>query len=498
MEADTAIALLAFRLLTPPRIVISSFRKLPAGRDAGPSDGAPPRAGTAWSRNVRPEFQKPRPFTKKAEKVVMKVRNSESKARVLIVDDHPAVRRGVHCLVETEPDIDICGESEGGVDALKKVVTLQPDVATMDLNLGAESGLDLIQLMRALRPALRIIVLSTHGERSYRERAAVAGATAFVTKSEATQRLVPAIRNVMLHKPLPTASREIVQSEPFSPTKAPKRSQMQSTMSVLRTAAAVLVACGISLTHAATLTSVPMQGGMAMPMISYHADHGHLHVMMPTEVPQLTPLLVSNPNDNFDPADPWYDFLDPTRQGLSFSRRYGFVMDAMSDPLPANVAIWLRKLSGPSELGFYRYSGSAPKAWEPIFGTAGTTNALHWNGMMFHPGVTAPANTNSLTATFEAYLVDTTTGQQIPGSSTDPMVLAFTNISDGRPALSLAQKIVVAWPATATNWVLEAADSLPSSNWTQITNAPVIVDGQPAVIFDGVPARKFFRMRRSP
>ena len=65
---------------------------------------------------------------------------------------------------------------------------------------------------------------------------------------------------------------------------------------------------------AATLTSVPMQGGMIMPMVAYHAEHGHLHVMMPTEIPQLTPLLVSNPGDQFDPADPWYDDLDPSRR----------------------------------------------------------------------------------------------------------------------------------------------------------------------------------------
>jgi hypothetical protein len=61
---------------------------------------------------------------------------------------------------------------------------------------------------------------------------------------------------------------------------------------------------------AATLTSVPMQGGMVMPMVAYHADLGHLHVLMPDEIPQLTPLLVSHPGDQFDPADPWFDDLE--------------------------------------------------------------------------------------------------------------------------------------------------------------------------------------------
>ena len=91
--------------------------------------------------------------------------------------------------------------------------------------------------------------------------------------------------------------------------------------------------------RAAILTAVPMQGGMVMPMVSYHAADGRLHVMMPPETPQLTPLLVSHPGDGFDPADPWFDALDPGRQGQSFSRRYGFVMDTVTDPLPA--ASWL-------------------------------------------------------------------------------------------------------------------------------------------------------------
>lgn len=235
-----------------------------------------------------------------------------------------------------------------------------------------------------------------------------------------------------------------------------------------------------------------------MPMVAYHAEHGHLHVMMPADIPQLTPLLVSNPNDSFDPADPWYDALDPSRQGLSFSRRYGFVMDGMSDPLPANTAIWLRKLSGSPELSFYRYAGSAPKAWTPIFGTAGTTNAMYWSGMMFHPGVTAPAGTNPLTATFEAYLMNTQTGEEVAGSSSGPLVFSFTNVSDGRPELDLVQRIVVFYPADTTNWQLEGTEALPASNWTPITNSPVNVEGRAAVLLEAGESRKFFRMSKTP
>ena len=273
---------------------------------------------------------------------------------------------------------------------------------------------------------------------------------------------------------------------------------MSKTKFRLTMAAAVIVTCGVAAACAATLTGVPMQGMMAMPMIAYLGEPGHLQVQMPADTPQLMPLLVSNPGDQFASEDPWYDFLDPSRAGLSFSRRYGFVMDTMTEPLPDNTAIWLRKLAGSPELGFYRYSGSAPKAWEPIFGTSGTTNALYWNGDMFHPGVTAPPGTNLLTATFEAILVDTATGQEISGSGSGPVVFNWTNVSDGRPALTIGARVVVVWPAATTGYVLESADSAASAGWATVTNTPLMLNGQPTVILEASAARQFFRLRRAP
>lgn len=246
---------------------------------------------------------------------------------------------------------------------------------------------------------------------------------------------------------------------------------------------------------AAILTSVPMQGGMVMPMVSYQANDGRIHVMMPGEIPELIPLLVSHPGDSFDPSDPWFDSVDPSRQGASFSRRYGFVMDAMTDPLPANTQMWIRKLSGSPELKAYRYRDTEPKAWEPIYGTAGVTNAMYWNGMMFHPAFTAPPGTNELTAIFEVYLLDTTTGLEVSNSSSGPLVLNWTNVSDGRPSLAIGQRTVIFWPSNTTGWTLEGSDNLTNDSWTPVTNAPVNLEGQAAVVLDPEDARKFFRMK---
>ena len=249
---------------------------------------------------------------------------------------------------------------------------------------------------------------------------------------------------------------------------------------------------------AATLTAVPMQGGMVMPMLSYQEAEGRMHVMMDVTVPQLTPLLVSNPGDGFDPGDPWFEALDPSRQSRSFSRRYGFVMDSMTDPLPANTQMWIRKLSSTPGLSAYRYADTTPKAFEPIFGTEGTTNALRWNGMMFHPTFTAPSGTNAHTATFEAYLVNTTTGAEVPNSSTGPFVFDWTTLPDGRPSLDIGQRIVIFWPTSATNYVLEGTDSLSNGAWTLVTNTPVVVEGKSAVVIAPSDSRKIFRLKLTP
>lgn len=259
--------------------------------------------------------------------------------------------------------------------------------------------------------------------------------------------------------------------------------------------AQVIVIASASSLSAAQLTAVPMQGGMVMPMIRYDAANSRLHVMLDPTVPQLTPLLVSNPTDNFDPAAPWFQALSPSRESRSFSRRYGFVMDAMSDALPAGIQIWIRKLSSSEGLSVYRYSNAEPKVFAPIFGSDGTTNAMHWNGMMFHPTFTAPAGTNSHTAVFEAYLVNVDTGSEIAGSSTGAFRFEFTNVPDGRPELRLDGS-TLSWAATATNYVPEFSDSAIAGTWTSLTNTPVAVADRLTLTVDRTAPQTFFRMRR--
>ena len=161
------------------------------------------------------------------------------------------------------------------------------------------------------------------------------------------------------------------------------------------------------------LETVPRQGGMLMPEVWYHTDTTNVTVDLSALydvngqpiIAQLTPLLVSDPGASFDPASPWYAYLDPSQQGLAFTRRYGYDMDVMTDYVPYNFQLWIRNLGSSPELSFFDYqdteynpTGSAP-TWNPILGTAGTSNAVYWNQGMWHMAVTArPAPTGSARA----------------------------------------------------------------------------------------------------
>lgn len=278
--------------------------------------------------------------------------------------------------------------------------------------------------------------------------------------------------------------------------KLPK-SHLSNLEPLILLAAILALPCLKSPAHAGVLGTVPMQGGMVMPMISYRADTGRLHVTMPTETVQLIPLLVSHPGDRFNPADPWFEDLDPSRRGLAFSRRYGFVMDTMTDPLPEGTQIYIRKIEGAPELAFYRYSANPP-LWQPIFGTGGTPDTLAWNGMMFHPAVAAPPGTNVYQATFEAYLVETATGRAVPNSSTGPFVLEWTSRPDGRPALHIVPGVRIRWPETAGNWVLEQTADLASGTWETVPAVPYLQDGHVTLWIEPNAPARFYRLRQGP
>lgn len=120
-----------------------------------------------------------------------------AKRRILIVEDHPIVRRGLRELLEREPDLMICGEAEGNFEALKAARESSPDLAIVDLSLKEGHGLDLIKTLRREKPKIRVLVLSAHEESLYAERALRAKAGGYIMKQEAPENLVKAVRRVL-------------------------------------------------------------------------------------------------------------------------------------------------------------------------------------------------------------------------------------------------------------------------------------------------------------
>ena len=122
---------------------------------------------------------------------------SPSKRKVLIVDDHPIMRQGLAQLINHEPDLIVSGEAENAPAAMKAIAQLRPDLVTVDITLPGKGGLELIKDIRALHPELAMLVVSMHDESLYAERVLRAGARGYIMKQEGGKLLMQAIRQVL-------------------------------------------------------------------------------------------------------------------------------------------------------------------------------------------------------------------------------------------------------------------------------------------------------------
>jgi DNA-binding NarL/FixJ family response regulator len=121
----------------------------------------------------------------------------ERRARVLIVDDHPAVREALAMRIGRQSDMEVCGEAADLSEALRLVADTQPDVAVVDISLKTGCGIDLIKRIKDRNGSVRMLVWSTHSESLYAERALRAGALGYINKDQATDKIVEGIRRVL-------------------------------------------------------------------------------------------------------------------------------------------------------------------------------------------------------------------------------------------------------------------------------------------------------------
>src|SRR5439155_9256966 len=119
------------------------------------------------------------------------------KTRVLLVDDHPILRRGLAQLINLEADMMVCGEAEDAAKAFDAAGTLKPDVAVIDISLKGGNGIELIKNLKARYPELPTLILSMHDESLYAERALRAGSFGCIMKEEAIEQVLVAIRRLL-------------------------------------------------------------------------------------------------------------------------------------------------------------------------------------------------------------------------------------------------------------------------------------------------------------
>lgn len=129
-----------------------------------------------------------------------KSQNRERKTRILIVDDHAIVRQGLIKLVNEESDLVVCAEVGNADEALEAFKEQQVDLAIVDISLKGTNGLELTKTMKLHHPNLSILILSMHDGLLYAQRSLQAGASGYVAKHEAPEKIITAIRQVLSGK----------------------------------------------------------------------------------------------------------------------------------------------------------------------------------------------------------------------------------------------------------------------------------------------------------
>jgi two-component system invasion response regulator UvrY len=116
--------------------------------------------------------------------------------RVIVVDDHPVVRRGLKQIIDAEADMRVVAEADTAKNALSVIRTTECDAVVLDITLPGASGLEVLHQLRPERPNLPVLILSVHEEEQYARRTLKAGAAGYLMKESAPEDLIGAIRKI--------------------------------------------------------------------------------------------------------------------------------------------------------------------------------------------------------------------------------------------------------------------------------------------------------------
>jgi len=121
--------------------------------------------------------------------------------KIVLVDDHPVVRKGLKSILEEDAGFTICGEAEEGNNAIKIISETEPDLVIVDIELkGNIDGIELVAAIKGRYPNIKILVMSMDDGTLYAEKSIKAGAKGYIAKAEAAENIVSAIDTVMNNK----------------------------------------------------------------------------------------------------------------------------------------------------------------------------------------------------------------------------------------------------------------------------------------------------------
>ena len=118
-------------------------------------------------------------------------------ARIIIIDDHPAIRDGLATRIVLEPDLEVVGEAADVAEGMIQIERTRPDLAVVDISVKTGNGIDVIKKTKERFPEVRTLVWSMYDESLYAERALRAGALGYINKDNASDEIISAIRTVL-------------------------------------------------------------------------------------------------------------------------------------------------------------------------------------------------------------------------------------------------------------------------------------------------------------
>src|ERR1700722_373678 len=190
--------------------------------------------------------------------------------RILVVDDHSIVRRGLRALLESQSGLEICAEAADGIEAMQEVVKERPDLVILDLTMPLKNGLEVTRFIREEWPSTAVLILTMHFSEEIAREVLRCGARGYLLKSDVDIELLTAIRQIRQNKPFFTGKLAATMAESYVRDKRGKSNALgddEGPLSSRELEVVQLLASGKSNKEAAALI------GVSTRTIESHRNH---------------------------------------------------------------------------------------------------------------------------------------------------------------------------------------------------------------------------------